>query len=448
MYWTEETKLNKRKKPNMQLSMSTIITPQGGHSNITTVKDLMTLQPNKGWNHDLIDQIFLPFEGSLIKQIPIILEPIEDQLMWPHSKDGLYTVKYGYNLLKHWKQAEGPGPANGNNDTKIWKKLWALPTVPRHKVFLWRVIQGAIPVKSKLNSRGVQCNILCPKCLEKEENIDHAFMKCHFASRVWFGSKLGVNFSNSQISFTEWLIHTINSISTDDLCYVAAITYSLWFARNQQVFDLISIDDGHVIDRANRSLKEYQNALENGNLNSFNTTQNRTTSTNRHANNIKRWTRPNEGIIKVNCDANLRIDGSWGLGAIFRDSVGATLAAATWVIPGSNDSTLAEACALYKAILLALDCGFFEVECESDNATLISFVNNVCHNPRSYVGNLVMGILCNMGRFRQISVRTISRKANKVAHCLAGLAHLEPNRVWIEEAHPNVVPLLISDLIQ
>jgi hypothetical protein len=229
---------------------------------------------------------------------------------------------------------------------------------------------------------------------------------------------------------------------------VAAITYSLWFARNQQVFDLISIDEGHVIDRANRSIKEYQNALENGNLNSLNTTQNRTTSTNRHANDNKRWTRPNEGIIKVNCDANLRIDGSWGLGAIFRDSVGATLAAATWVIPGSNDSTLAEACALYKATLLALDCGFFEVECESDNATLISFVNNVCPNPRSYVGNLVMGILCNMGRFRQISFRTISRKANKVAHCLAGLAHLEPNRVWIEEAHPNVVPLIISDLIQ
>jgi hypothetical protein len=239
----------------------------------------MLLQHNKCWNHDLIDQVFLPFEGTLIKQIPIILDPIEDQLMWPHSKHGLYTVKSGYNLLKQWKEVEGPGSANGNNDTELWKKLWTLHTIPRHKVFLWRVIQGAIPVKSKLNSRGVQCNIICPRCLEKEETIDYAFMKCHFASRVWFGSKLGVNFNNSQISFTEWLIHTINSLPADDISYVVAVTYSLWFARNQQVFDLTSIEDEQVINRANRSIQEYQSALAIGNPNISNQNQHRTTST-------------------------------------------------------------------------------------------------------------------------------------------------------------------------
>jgi hypothetical protein len=30
------------------------------------------------------------------------MEAIDDQLMWPHSKDGIYTVKSGYNLLKHF----------------------------------------------------------------------------------------------------------------------------------------------------------------------------------------------------------------------------------------------------------------------------------------------------------------------------------------------------------
>jgi hypothetical protein len=240
-----------------------IITPQAGHNNITTVNDLMLLQPNKCWNHDLIDQVFLPFEGTLIKQIPLLMEPVEDQLMWPHSKQGTYTVKPGYNLLKQWKEAEGPGSADGNSNNERWKKLWALHTIPRHKVFLWRVIQGAIPVKSQLNLRGVQCNILCPRCLEKEETIDHAFMKCHFASRVWFGSKLGVNFNNIHTSFIEWLTHAINFLNEDDISYVAAITYSLWFARNQQVFDLRCMEDEHVINRANLSIQEYQSALAN-----------------------------------------------------------------------------------------------------------------------------------------------------------------------------------------
>jgi hypothetical protein len=93
--------------------------------------------------------------------------------------------------------------------------------------------------------------------------MDHVFMKCHFASRVWFGSKLGVNFNNIHTSFIEWLTHAINFLNEDDISYVAAITYSLWFARNQQVFDLRCMEDEHVINRANLSIQEYQSALAN-----------------------------------------------------------------------------------------------------------------------------------------------------------------------------------------
>jgi hypothetical protein len=369
-----------------------IITPQAGHNNITKVKDIMTFQPNKCWNHDLIDQIFLPFEGTLIKQIPLIMEPIDDQLMWPHSKQGTYTVKSGYNLLNQWKEAERPGSANGNAHNELWKKLWTLHTVPRHKVFLWRVLQGAIPVRSMLNIKGVQCNILCPRCLEKEETIDHAFMKCQFASRIWFGSKLGVNFNNNQIGFIEWLTHAINNLNKEDISYVAAIAYSIWFARNQQVFNLTCIDDDHVINCVNLSIQDYTSALNSLNPNKSLQSQHSSTHPHRNirqTNNRIRWARPNNGVIKMNCDANLTIDGSWGLGAIYRDSEGAALAAATWVVPGSRDPTLAEAWVLYKAVLLALDCGFFEVECESDNTTIVSYINDSSSKPRSYVGNMV-----------------------------------------------------------
>jgi hypothetical protein len=275
-------------------------------------------------------------------------------------------------------------------------------------------------------------------------------MKCQFASRIWFGSKLGVNFNNNQIGFIEWLTHAINNLNKEDISYVAAIAYSIWFARNQQVFNLTCIDDDHVINCANLSIQDYTSALNSLNPNKSLQSQHSSTHPHRNirqTNNRIRWARPNNGVIKMNCDANLTIDGSWGLGAIYRDSEGAALAAATWVVPGSRDPTLAEAWVLYKAVLLALDCGFFEVECESDNNTIISYINDPSSNPRSYVGNLVQGILLNRGRFRRISFRSISRKANSVAHRLAGLAHQEPNRVWIEDVHPTIVPLLISDLI-
>jgi hypothetical protein len=117
------------------------------------------------------------------------------------------------------------------------------------------------------------------------------------------------------------------------------------------------------------------------------------------------------------------------------------------VVPGCNDPTLAEAFALYKAVLLAIDCGFHEVACESDNAGVIGLINNASKIPRLYTGNLIQGILCNKGSFRGSSFRHIGREANSVAHYLASLAHQEPNRVWLEEAPPSIIPLLIRDLI-
>jgi hypothetical protein len=69
------------------------LTPNNGNNNITRVCDIMIDQPYKSWNLRLIDSIFLPFEGDIIKQTPLILEHMEGILMWPHSKDGSYTVK-------------------------------------------------------------------------------------------------------------------------------------------------------------------------------------------------------------------------------------------------------------------------------------------------------------------------------------------------------------------
>jgi hypothetical protein len=86
------------------------LTPNNGDNNISRVSDIMLTQPCKSWNYTLIDSTFLPFEGdiNIIKQTPLILEHIEDTLMWPHSKDGSYTVKSAYNLLTQWQEADNP----------------------------------------------------------------------------------------------------------------------------------------------------------------------------------------------------------------------------------------------------------------------------------------------------------------------------------------------------
>jgi hypothetical protein len=44
---------------------------------------------------------------------------------------------------------------------------------------------------------------LCPRCLKKEETLDHIFMHRDRSSKIWFGSKIGVRFSNIQASFAD-----------------------------------------------------------------------------------------------------------------------------------------------------------------------------------------------------------------------------------------------------
>ncbi|KAK2443916.1 Ribonuclease H superfamily protein [Trifolium repens] len=355
--------------------------------------------------------------------------------MWPHSKDGIYSAKTGYNILKHWKDTEEPSSSHGSPNNAHWKKLWMLKTIPRHKMLLWRIIHEAIPVKNALNNRGIPCQTLCPRCFQKEETIDHIFMKCHHATRIWFGSKLGVNFNSCNLSFREWLTHTINTLKDEDLSYVAALTYGIWLARNQAVFNLRNVENKTVINQALHSIHEFQKAIsDNTNNSTFTNAPTNLRNNQRHSRRNsanKHWVRPDINNIKINCDANLAVEGRWGLGASFRNAEGALLLAAAWVMPGSKEPTLAEAYAVYKAILLAIEHGFQQVIIESDNSTIIDLINSN-RNPRLYLGNVVQGIRMNMNRFSKWCFRSINREANKVAHELAALAHTEANNVWLE----------------
>jgi hypothetical protein len=426
-----------------------ILTPRTPHIQIQSVNELITATPAKEWNSNIIDQYFIPSEGTLIKQTPLIREQVDDQFMWPHTKDGNYTVKSGYNLLKHWLDSEMPSSANTNHQSNHWKKLWGLNTIPRHKAFLWRVIQHAIPVKAALAKRGIPCNTLCPRCLLKEETIDHAFIHCSYASKTWFGSKLGIRFDQSHQSFSDWVIYAINSLKEEDLSYLAAITYGIWFARNQWVFNQMTIAESEVINKANTSLQDYIRATTRD-IQQQSNNRGRSTSNQHQSGQTTRnrsWKKPEIGTIKINSDANLARAGRWGFGAICRDSTGALIAAATWEKPGADDPTLAEAFALYNAIHLAIDCGFLDVQFENDNAYVISLINKADSNPKSYVGNAIRGIRSARGYFRNCSFNHINREANRVAHLLATMAHDELNNLWIDEIPPQLVTPLIRDLI-
>ena len=53
----------------------------------------------EGWNDQLVEAIFLPFEAQRIKSIPVPVTDQEDSVTWPRCKLGVYSVKTGYQML-------------------------------------------------------------------------------------------------------------------------------------------------------------------------------------------------------------------------------------------------------------------------------------------------------------------------------------------------------------
>jgi hypothetical protein len=74
--------------------------PQGNH-NYVKVNDLIN-SDTKHWNLPVINTIFLPFEAHQISKIPLINTNSRDELTWAGTKEGIYSVKSGYQAVMEW----------------------------------------------------------------------------------------------------------------------------------------------------------------------------------------------------------------------------------------------------------------------------------------------------------------------------------------------------------
>jgi hypothetical protein len=142
----------------------------------------------------------------------------------------------------------------------LWQKLWKINTIPRHKTLLWRILNNSLPIRNELHTRGVNCSLLCPRCNSKLETLTHLFMDCPLSERVWFGSQLSINIKSFNQQFPEWIAENILNKDAYFLNQMAAITYSLWHARNQAVFEDVVVPELTIIQRASSSVAAFLQA--------------------------------------------------------------------------------------------------------------------------------------------------------------------------------------------
>ncbi|XP_024640753.1 uncharacterized protein [Medicago truncatula] len=349
------------------------------------VKDLLIGSP-PDWNKKLIEDTFIPFEGIQIQQLPLTDKENQDSLMWMFSETGVYSVKTGYQAIQCWKNNRDQGPSSEEIMKTVWKKVWGLQTIPRHKVLIWKIINRALPVRSELINRGIRCSLLCPRCDSTIETINHLFLNCEHTRREWFGSQLGINFQNENLTdFIDWLISFILNNDKSTIITMAALLYSVWHARNQLVFKNKDIHGEVVIQRAKNSILSYKN-VQQADLDHLNNIDSTRSMHRAQVPTKVKWVRPEKDVIKVNSDVNLSYPDSWGIGVIARNDEGLVMASGTWMRLGFHCAGTAEAWGLYQAVHFAHECGFNKVQFESDNERLIKLLQGSGGELPNYLG--------------------------------------------------------------
>ncbi|KAL1105395.1 hypothetical protein V6Z11_D04G129000 [Gossypium hirsutum] len=244
--------------------------------------------------------------GDKICNIPIGGEGQEDRLIWFHNPYGCYTLKSAYSWLLLKGMGYGP-------HRFLWKALWKLDTLPKIRVFAWRVGHEILPTNSKIASIRQDFDKGCPRCGVETETVLHALKDCPTSRAVlsiggWSRSFISKNYDHC-IDWLEDLMRVLDKRAMADLI---TTLWNYWNNRNNFIFRGKEEEAKQIWERANNLTKEFQICnMMNEPLMSQNVVE-------------KKWNKPPKGFIKINFDATVG-ENRIGYGMVVRDEEGFVL---------------------------------------------------------------------------------------------------------------------------
>ncbi|KAL2894538.1 hypothetical protein RDABS01_010447 [Bienertia sinuspersici] len=162
------------------------------------------------WKSSLIWTHFTAESARAILSTHIPQTPIKDTFVWRLSPTGELTTKSACRFLTrdntlHCARIHTSG---------VWKFLCALQIPPKWKIFIWRLIWNALPLKVNLNTRGIGVDRTCNLCSNHEEMDAHLFRDCPFTATCWFDGQLGLRVELAKATTLRQWANKVNCPST------------------------------------------------------------------------------------------------------------------------------------------------------------------------------------------------------------------------------------------
>ena len=194
-------------------------------------------------------KILLPeYLISLIKGIPLPLNPMPDEPIWGPSSSGLFTVK-----TANWLSHKLPTPA------EKWphRWIWQLDIPPKLKLFMWQICHNSLGVRGILAHRNIVPFSTCAICTDHTESLDHLFGGCPSLRPLW-----------QLPALKDWLPHSLplatlhlslSKIRSDKLSTIKLVflLWSIWKERNAIIFHNDSLNNYRILHRAKFLFSEW-----------------------------------------------------------------------------------------------------------------------------------------------------------------------------------------------
>ncbi|OMO61937.1 hypothetical protein CCACVL1_23137 [Corchorus capsularis] len=379
------------------------------------VQDLMDKQEGR-WKLEDVQQAVTEETILAIENMPICEEGGPDRLVWPASKNGEYTVKTGYYLLKAQEERQETNqPFSSHHiSDQIWKAIWPWKVPRKIRYFCWKLCRGALATQFTLWRRKIACTPICPLCHSEMETPEHVVLLCKWVNLVWFGTDLGhIVDKNSISSVDKWLENSVynaadNGIQRERVEIIVGYTlWNIWKERCSTVFEKREPCPEIVIRRIRNGVTESQGILDS---------IQKATAINKKE--PQQWERPEDNWCKANCDAAFcKESGYAGIGIIIRNSDAE-------VVGGLAErhkvcsSLIAEGIAVKNGLQLAKQMRIPKIVVETNSQVLVQSVER-SDDGHWEIDNIVHDIRSLMKYFEDCRIRWIARSANKAADWLS-----------------------------
>ncbi|CAG7910582.1 unnamed protein product, partial [Brassica rapa] len=384
--------------------------PIPDHALDLTVADLLTTDMK--WNKKRVEEL-LPQVATEVQLLHPGHANTEDIFIWHPLQSGTYTTKSGYYAASTRKLA----PLDETIETFGWiKDVWSAKCSPKMRLFLWSIINEAIPLGEQLQKRGISSDVRCIKC-KGSETVMHTFFSCPFAQEVWKLIPLrqeihlttDINFKQALVEFRTAVCLPPSGIATTVLPWVL---WAIWSTRNLHVFENRMLSPLETATKALTLGREWNNA------------QQQIQPVKKALPIARRPTGSNgESGAYTICRADAAYDKQSkraGIAWIFSNGNGTHLSHGSAMLESITSPLVAEAIALRSGLLSAVELEHQKLNAFSDNLTLIRAINNDLQVKEIF--GIVKDIQRISSAFVEISFSHLSRSLNVEADRLAKLS--------------------------